>query len=135
MTPEEKWPWKEGMSQLSGFGGGYEEACQKMLRAGLQWLEENPEADPLVTHNPQIYDIVNEENQAAKDLSAAVMAAIPDCSGAMHQAAMSHCLYIKKNGWENYVEESIRRNKTADDRPETHQGVRRPYSWRLHLQR
>lgn len=41
-----KYEWVEGMGEISGFGtmgeGGqrYEEACSKMLLAGLLWLDE-----------------------------------------------------------------------------------------------
>jgi hypothetical protein len=31
------------MGQISGFGGGYEAACQDMLNAGVNWLVANAE--------------------------------------------------------------------------------------------
>ena len=28
--------WEEGMDEISGFGGSYEEGCRKMVKAGVE---------------------------------------------------------------------------------------------------
>jgi len=100
-----KYIFVEGMREISGFGGGYEEACRKMLVAGLEWLDAHPKAAPKFHGYKGIYGTVHEDNDDAKALSAAVVNAVEGCSGAMHQAVICACLWIRKNGWEKYVTE------------------------------
>ncbi len=94
----------ETMGEISGFGGGYEAECRKMLKNGLKWLDANPEANPQISGYKNIYGIINEDNDDAKALSKAITADSEDCTGAMHQAVISRCLWIKANGWDKYVE-------------------------------
>ena len=94
----------EEMGEISGFGGGYEAVCRKMLKNGLEWLDANPEADPHISGYKNLYGIINEDNDDAKALSKAVMTDIEDATGAMHQAVMTALLWIKANGWDKYVE-------------------------------
>lgn len=91
----EKYAWRDGMGEISGFGGSYEEACRNMVRAGLRWLDEHPHADPRFAAGTA-------ENEDAKALDRAVTAACPDCSGAMWGASVGACLYVKKHGWDAY---------------------------------
>jgi hypothetical protein len=94
------------MGEISGFGGGYEETCRKMLKAGMEWLDANPKAEPQFHGYKGIYGIIEEDNADAKALSDAVVAGSGgDCTGAMHQAVIGACLYIRKNGWDSYVRE------------------------------
>ena len=97
-----KYKFTDDMGEISGFGEEYEEACRRMLNAGLEWLDNNPDAEPLVTENPNIYGIVEEHGKEAKQLSKAIASSVPDCSGAMHHAVISSCLWIKENSWEEY---------------------------------
>lgn len=101
---KEQYPWQPGMGEISGMGGDYEEACRKMVYAGLAWLETRPDADLKATTYRNIYGILNAESPDAKALEEAVLSAVPDCSGAMHQAAMQHCMFIAKSGWSKYVD-------------------------------
>jgi ribosomal protein S21 len=87
-----KYPW-DGMREISGFGGGYEEACRNMVYAGLVWIDKHPNAD-----------LATWETVDAKALEKAVLAACPDCSGAMHGATMTACAFIAKQGWPKFVE-------------------------------
>lgn len=101
------------MGEISGFGGGYEAACRAMLKAGMEWLDAHPSADPKFAGYKDVYGILTEENQDAKDLSeASVKASGGDCTGAMHQAVISTCLWIRKNGWDRYVEEMSKSETT-----------------------
>ncbi len=98
--------YTDDMREISGFGGGYEDMCRQMVLAGLDWLDANPTADPKFRSYSNIYGVIDEENDDAKALTAAIVAPSKgDCSGAMHQAVVYHVLFIKKNGWEKYCEE------------------------------
>lgn len=106
----EKYAWRDGMGEISGFGGGYEEACRQMLRAGLRWLDEHPCADPRFRGFKGVFGVIADDNEDAKALSAAVASACDDCTGAMHQATVSACLYVKANGWDAYCAAMSRRD-------------------------
>lgn len=94
----------EEMGEISGFGGGYEQTCRNMLKAGLEWLDENPQVNPEFHGYENVYGIIIEDNDDAKALSKAVVDGSEDCTGAMHQAVISSILWIRKNGWEKYIE-------------------------------
>ncbi|OEU76115.1 MAG: hypothetical protein BA874_06660 [Desulfuromonadales bacterium C00003068] len=100
-----EYEYEEGMSEISGFGGSYEKSCRKMVKAGLEWFDENPEADPIFAGYEGIYGIISTENEDAKNLSKAVTASVDDCTGAMHQATIGHILHVHEVGWETYLEE------------------------------
>ena len=102
-----KYQYTDDMNEISGFGGGYETACRAMVVAGLEHLDANPTADPKFHGHEGIYGIITEDNDDAKALTAAVVAVTGgDCTGAMHQATVSHILWIRKNGWDRYCAES-----------------------------
>jgi hypothetical protein len=109
----EKYPWEPGMGEISGFGGGYESACRDMLYAGLAWLDAHPGADLKATTYRNVFGILNAESADAKAIEKAMLAACPDCSGAMHQATMSACIYISREGWRKYVEAMSRKSKSG----------------------
>jgi hypothetical protein len=100
------------MRQISGFGGGYEIACRQMVLAGLRWLDEHPNTDPQFRGYKNIVGVVSEENADAESLSTAVLSACDGCSGAMHDAAINHVLWIKAHGWDEYVAEMNRTSNT-----------------------
>jgi hypothetical protein len=97
--------FEEGMREISGFGGKYEETCRKMVKAGLEWFDEYPEANPQFKGYKGIYGVISEDNEDARQLSKAVIASVDDCTGVMFQAAISHILYARKVGWAAYVKE------------------------------
>jgi len=101
-----RYQYTSEMQEISGFGGGYEDMCRQMVVAGCVWLDAHPEADPKFHGFKGIYGIIDEDNEDAKELTKAIVAPCNgDCTGAMHQAAVSHVLFIRKNGWDKYVEE------------------------------
>ena len=102
---KEMYEFEEGMSEISGFGGHYEENRRRMVKAGLEWFDEHPKADPKFIGYEGIYGIISEDNEDAKKLSKAVTASVSGCSGAMHQATIGHILHIHKVGWDIYVKE------------------------------
>lgn len=111
-----KYPWQEGMREISGFkaegsagGANYEEACRIMVRAGLEWFDAHPEAEPRFTSFRNIFGLVNEDNEDAKQLAAAMTAAADafnpkgGVSGAMMHATTNHVMTARKLGWDAYV--------------------------------
>jgi hypothetical protein len=94
----DRFPWSETMGEISGFGGGYENACRDMVYAGLLWLETRPNAD-----------LSSSRTTDAKALDAHILKACPGCSGAMHGAAMNAVAYVAKNGWAKYAEAMTKR--------------------------
>jgi hypothetical protein len=104
-----EYQFTDDMREISGFGDGYEDMCRQMVVAGLQWLDAHPNADPQFHSYQNVMGILIEDNDDAKALTEAVVAPSDGgCSGAMHQAAMSHIFYIRKHGWEKYRAEMQR---------------------------
>jgi hypothetical protein len=110
-TIKDKYPWEPGMREISGFGGNYERACRNMIYAGLAWLDARPGADLKASAPPGVYGILTATSKDAKALEKAVLAACPDCSGAMHHATMSACMFIAQHGWPRYVAVMIEASK------------------------
>lgn len=116
--------WTDDMGEISGFGGSYEEGCRAMVLAGIKWLEENPDKKPEFVGYKGIYGIIKEENDAAKEMTKAMMDAevfmeeegkMVRCgdhaTGAMHQATVNHALRAHANGWEWYCEQMRKREE------------------------
>lgn len=104
---EDKMEDIRNIANISGFGGAYEDQCQKMLQAGYSWLcEQNPEIGLKGYVCKNAYGILVPGSPKAEELSKAIVHAVDgDCSGAMHQAVMQHLLYIHKNGVERWKQE------------------------------
>ena len=98
-----------GIYEISGFGKDtdYEKACQNMLQAGFEWLENNKDKlKKLKGYTYEgVYGIFGTDSKEAKELSEAVVGAHEGCTGAMHHAVMGHLFYIAKNGVEKWKEE------------------------------
>lgn len=113
-----KYEWLPQMGEISGFGGTYEDACRIMVRAGCEWLDAHPAADPQFRGYRGVYGVLSQDNDDAAALSRAMVAAAdakyPDggVTGAMHQATVSHVLFIRKNGWDRYVAELVSRESS-----------------------
>lgn len=121
-----KYLYTDDMAELSGFGGSYEAGCRAMVVAGLEWLDAHPDAKPQFHGCKNIFGIIQSDNADAKALSDTMLDApievdgekttVGDygATGAMHQQAISHVLWISRNGWDKYVAESReRRSKKA----------------------
>lgn len=101
-------------NEISGMGGDYEEGCRSMVIAGMKHMEENPMSEPDISTYKNLYGIIKENNDDAKALSRVVAGACDGCTGAMHQAAMSHVIYAHTNGWAKYIEEMEKPRKEED---------------------
>ena len=100
------------MGEISGFGGGYEENCQKMLNGGMLWLDGHKEPDLKGHTYKNIFGIFDADSDDAKELERVVIAATDDCTGAMIQSVMQRLFWIAHNGgWEAYVEHMIQYQK------------------------
>lgn len=104
------------MGEISGFGGGYERACQDMLEAGMNWLNQRQTVLLLEGHSYEgVYGVFAADSDDAKALEEAVIAAVPDCSGAMHHAVMSRLFWIATNGWDAYCAELRQRQNRGSE--------------------
>jgi hypothetical protein len=102
--------WTPAMGEISGFGGGYEAACQKMTRAGVAWLRAKPDRLDTLTRA----DVPEDEKDAMHGaLVDACGAAEDGCSGAMSGAAARHAFRIAVDGWPPYVAKMIERTAKA----------------------
>lgn len=105
------------MDEISGFGGGYEACCRAMLKAGCEWWDAHPDADPKFKGNKDVFGVILEANADAEALTKAIMdapikseegketTAGKEATGAMHHAVIQHCMMIRKNGWDWYVDQ------------------------------
>lgn len=101
-----KYVYTKEMSEISGFGGGYESACRAMVVAGLEWCDKNPDCDLSYKTLKNVYGLTSDESPDMKTVQDEMLkAAGGDCTGAMMQACMSHLMFIRKNGWDKYVAE------------------------------
>ncbi len=99
-----KYTWEEGMDEISGFGGSYEKVCQVMLDVGIQWLDDHPDADPQFSSYPNVTGIINEDNEDAETMYKVVSESTNGyASGAMMQIALSQAMWVRHNGWDEYV--------------------------------
>jgi len=106
MESVSKYIYTDDMDEISGFGGGYEATCRAMVVAGLEWWDANPDATPKFLGCKNIYGVISEDNDDAKALSKAVVeGSSDDCTGAMHQATITHIFRIRKVGWNQYCDE------------------------------
>ena|SRR5688572_22562404 len=98
--------YAKNAKEISGFGGGYEDCCRKMVVAGMEWLEKHPNADLSYKEYENIYGITADESNDIKLLQKHMNGAINNkSSGAMMQACLGHIMFAHKNGWDKYMEE------------------------------
>lgn len=111
------WPF-----EISGFGGGYEQACRDMAEAGAEWLSKHPgvvkEWDEAKTEymkrTGRDYYPHGERPKSYKEFEEAVLAVCNDCTGAMFGAAKAHAISIAERGWDGHCKFVLEaRNKEA----------------------
>ncbi|HET6717110.1 MAG TPA: hypothetical protein VFG90_08255 [Nitrososphaeraceae archaeon] len=107
-----KYIWTPEMREISGMGGSYEDSCKRMIIAGLEFWDTQTESfNPRYKGFKDVYGICMDDNEDAKKLSDVLITTVSGCSGAMHQAAISHIFFIKRNGWEKYKQEMMSKEK------------------------
>ena len=97
---------KKTTFDVSGFGGEYEDACQRMLWKGVRYLGEVQ--PPLSiwdeTHAyAHIYGVLHTEGEGIKAFENAVMDGEDDVTGARHQAVIGHLRYIHEHGEDGWL--------------------------------
>jgi len=91
---------------VSGFGSGYERACQLMLRAGIKFLDENEFHFDYKTIKG-VYGICFSDTPWSKELDKILLDAVGgDCTGAMHQCVIGHLQQIKEHGYDWWLNNS-----------------------------
>ena len=120
--------WKHNNVEVSGFGPdtSYEQGCRAMVLAGMQWWEDHPNADPKFKGMKDVFGLVLEENDDAKDLTETIMNAEcvhpeindgnvfkvrTEATGAMHHAAIGHVLAYKRLGEDEYWKQLLERDE------------------------
>ncbi len=108
--------YTDDMREISGFGGGYEQCCRDMVVAGLRFLDSKAATDPKFTEYTNIYGIIEAQNDDAKAMEAAMLAApgADGCTGAMMHASVGHVLNVRKMGWDDYATK-MREMKRKED--------------------
>jgi len=97
---------------ISGFGGSYEDACQKMVLAGCDWFDSHPLAKPKFHGFEHVFGIIVEDNPIAKELTDVMVKACGgDATGAMVQACVGHVLWIRSHSWDEYIAEITKREE------------------------
>lgn len=101
----ETYEFTDEMGEISGFGGSYERACRDMVIAGVEWLDEHPDAEPEILEMENVIGLVKADNDAAEQLTDVMADAAEDTpTGAMMHACVRHVIYVGENGWDEYVE-------------------------------
>ena len=110
-----KYVFTDDMGQISGFrgimegGDRYEQACRDMIVAGLEWLDDHPDADPIFyepkSEHIRIYGAVVGHNIPAQEMMRIMSLAADEnggATGAMMEACIQVCLWCRENSWEEY---------------------------------
>lgn len=85
--------------EISGFGGDYEKACRDMVKAGMQWIKDNPGVE-------LVYDgYWANHNQPMQELESHVAKVNYGCTGAMVATTLNHIMFAHKNGWKAYIDQ------------------------------
>jgi hypothetical protein len=94
--------WELGMGGISEISEDYEKSCRCIFKAGMDWFDRNPKANPLFTRNSSV---IYTDNESARELQTVMVQSCIGCTGAMFRVCLSHILHAHKVGWVQYVEE------------------------------
>ena len=101
-----KYKYTNKCNEISGFGGSYEDACRKMVIAGMEYLDNNPDAKITFKTYKNIYGVTFDESEDCEKMQKIMIDATGgDCTGAMMQACLQHIKYAQINGWDKYISE------------------------------
>ena len=90
---------------ISGMGGGYENACQKMLWAGVKYMDTVRNAQDIMKGRKtykNIYGIVDMSPLFDECKKVMLKAVNNDFTGAMMQCVTGHLKYIVENGYDEW---------------------------------
>lgn len=90
---------------ISGMGGGYENSCQLMLKAALEF-----DGSKDITRK-DFSDFGFASTDKAKEMQGAMLDVVNnDCTGAMMGTVLAHFFFIQENGREKWLAEIDREN-------------------------
>lgn len=89
---------------ISGFGGGYESTCQKMIWQAVKYLVENKPKDLTSKQSKSITGVCINEGKDGEAFDEAMMNGIDGATGAMHQYATNHARFIYEKGYDKWFE-------------------------------
>lgn len=94
---------------LSGFGGDYENALQKMVWTGVEFLQKNNIKSFRSEQSPNLIGIAINQGETGKAFDKAILDCVKDygASGAMHQYATNHARYIATHGYKKWFNELL----------------------------
>jgi len=102
---------------ISGFGGRYEAACQKMLLQGLKFLSDHPNFNwDGYRQYENVFGFCIAETEEAKALDKAICAGVEPTT-AMHHVVINHLAYIHKHGYDAWIAEGEKQGKRIYERP------------------
>ena len=97
------------MDEISGFGGGYEQCCQDMLEAGVEWILDHPEFEFDAEGFQGVTGIIYANNEETQELMRTIIDAsrnqdgVAEASGAQVHGVMLRLGFIASKGWEAYA--------------------------------
>ena len=100
---------------ITGFPGEYEHATQKLLWTGLQFLQENNVTSFNSKQNENIIGVAINEGKIEEQFDNALKEVVQGFTGAMHQCATNHALYIHFNGYQKWCDKLESRDHDDDD--------------------
>ena len=96
---------------ISGFGGGYEACCQRLLTNALVYLAGKGDAEGLKFKGYEnVTGLCIPEGKLSEEMDRAVMEGEDDVTGAMHRGSISHAFWIVRNGYDAWWEEGRERD-------------------------
>ena len=99
-----KYEFTELCDEISGFSGIYEEGCRKMVIAGMEWMDKNPDVKLNFKEFQNITGVIIPENIESEKLTDYMNESIGgEATGAMMQACINHVTYASKHGWDKYM--------------------------------
>lgn len=91
------------MKPINGFGPANSAACERMIVAGLDFLDTVPASDPQFSFDPYGSANPDPQNDDAKALLTAMLGAVGGSPpAAIVIFAVNQVLWVKQNGWEKY---------------------------------
>lgn len=90
---------------VTGMGDEYEQAVQKMIWTGVQFLQKNNVTEFISKECPNIIGFVDNQGDIGKQFDDILEIAIPGHTGAMNQWATRHAKYINIHGYKNWASE------------------------------
>jgi hypothetical protein len=100
---EKKYQYTKKCREISGFGGVYEECCKKMVIAGMQWIDDHPDANPQYGNTHRLHKSTY-PNKDMADMQDAMNAAVDyQCTAAQMHSTTIHVQYARTHGWKQYI--------------------------------